>query len=205
MRGRSSHCTPGFLRRRGPIQATGLARSDQIGSVKMFDPLCWSSNVEWLIKVTRSSLPSTREGGFDGVTSETKCAHFSGRLVSFHFNALRNPRAWGAPGLKKRFPSKCRGKGGATGLILPESSLYTRYQVPGNYPRVEPQTACSAMKRRWSISSATTAYLQRARRAQLKREPPANAPNSAGKRLLPRSIDFLYRRHHLPGDWVLKT
>ena len=35
MRGRSSHRTPGFLRRRGPIQVNGLARSDQIGSVKM--------------------------------------------------------------------------------------------------------------------------------------------------------------------------
>ena len=31
---------PGLLRRRGPIQVSGLARSDQIGSVKIFEPLC---------------------------------------------------------------------------------------------------------------------------------------------------------------------
>ena len=36
MRGRSSHRTPGSLRRRGPIQVSGLARSDQIGSVRMW-------------------------------------------------------------------------------------------------------------------------------------------------------------------------
>src|SRR6266446_9697122 len=112
MRGRSSHRTPTGRRRRGPIEVNGLARTDQIGSVRMLIPLCWSSRVEWLISVTRSPLPSTREGGFDGSTSETKRADCSGRLVSFHRRASRKPRAWGASGLKKRFPSKCLGNGG---------------------------------------------------------------------------------------------
>src|SRR5258708_1432677 len=78
----------------------------------MLIPLCCSSTVEWLISVTRSSLPSTEDGGFDGSTSETKRADNSGRLVSFHRKASRKPRTWGASGLKKRFPSKCAGNGG---------------------------------------------------------------------------------------------
>ena len=93
MRGRSSHRTPAFLWRRGPIEASGLARSDQIGSVKIWESLCWSSNVEWLTSVTRSSLPATRDGGFDGSTSATKRADGSGRLVSFHRKTSKKPRA----------------------------------------------------------------------------------------------------------------
>ena len=97
--------------RRGPIEVMGLARSDQMGSVKMLIPLCWSNSVEWLISVTRSSLPSTQGGGFDGSMSETKRADGSGRLVSFHRRTSRKPWASGASGLKKRFPSKCVGNG----------------------------------------------------------------------------------------------
>ena len=36
----SSIRTPGFRRRLGPNQDTGLARSDQIGSVKILDLRC---------------------------------------------------------------------------------------------------------------------------------------------------------------------
>ena len=75
------------------MEVSGLARSDQIGSVNMLEPLCWSSTVEWLISVTRSSLPCTEDGGFDGSTSETKRADGFGRLVSFHRKASRKPRA----------------------------------------------------------------------------------------------------------------
>ena len=92
MRGRSSNRTPGFLRRRGPAQLTGLARSDQIGSVKMFSPYCWSSRVEWLISVTCSRFPSMEDGGFDCSTSEKKRADDAGRVVSFHRSASRRPR-----------------------------------------------------------------------------------------------------------------
>ena len=113
IRGRFSHRTPGALRRRGPIAASGLARSDQIGSVNMCELLCWSSTVEWLISVTRNWFSSTQDGGFDCSTSETKRADGSGRLVSFHRKTSRKPRAGEAFGLKKRFPSKCLGNGGA--------------------------------------------------------------------------------------------
>ena len=40
MSGKSSIRTPGFRRRLGPNQDTGVARSDQIGSVKMLDLSC---------------------------------------------------------------------------------------------------------------------------------------------------------------------
>jgi hypothetical protein len=49
--------------------------------------------VEWLTSVTRSSLPATRDGGFDGSTSATKRADGSGRLVSFHRKTSKKPRA----------------------------------------------------------------------------------------------------------------
>ena len=91
MRGRCSQSTPGCRRRRGPIHARGPARSDQMGSVKMLQPFCWSSTVEWLTSVTRRALPSTPEGGFDGFTSAMKPGDFSGRLVSFHRRTSRKP------------------------------------------------------------------------------------------------------------------
>lgn len=69
--------------------------------------------MEWLISVTRSWLPSTEDGGFDCSTSKTKRADGFGRLVSFHRKTSRKPRAEEAFGLKKRFPSKCLGNGGA--------------------------------------------------------------------------------------------
>ena len=106
MRGRSCHRTPGSRWRRGPIEVNGLARFDQIGSVKTWIPLCWSSSVEWLTIVTSSSRPSTRSGGLDGSTSEIKRGEGSIRLVSFHRRRSRKPRVCGAPGLKKRLPSK---------------------------------------------------------------------------------------------------
>ena len=93
MRGTSPHCTPGARRRRGPIDENGLARSDQIGSVKMWAPLCCISSVEWLINVTRNWPSSTHDGGCDGMTSETNGADLSGRLVNFHRRTSTNPRA----------------------------------------------------------------------------------------------------------------
>jgi len=92
MRGRSSHRTPGCLRRRGPIDESGLARSDQMGSVKIWEFPCWSSSEEWLISVTSSASFSTRDGGFDGSTSATKRGDGSGRVVSFHRTTSRKPR-----------------------------------------------------------------------------------------------------------------
>ena len=70
MRGRSSHRTPGFRKRRGPIQVSGLARSDQIGSVRILIPLCWSSSVEWLTSVIRSSLHARRRFRWLNVRNE---------------------------------------------------------------------------------------------------------------------------------------
>src|ERR1700689_4548289 len=71
------------------------------------------STVAWLISVMRSSPPSTPEGGFVCSTSATKRGDGSGRLASFHRRRSRKPRTCGASGLKKRFPSKCFGNGGA--------------------------------------------------------------------------------------------
>ena len=133
--GRSSQRTPGSLRRRGPTMASGPARSDQIGSVKMWEPLCWSRTVEWLIMVTRSWSPSTRDGGLDGSTSETNRADGSGRLVSFHRKTSRKPRAEEALESKKRFPSKCLGNGGAPAPCC-TISIYSQFSGWGGRPRV---------------------------------------------------------------------
>src|SRR5258708_23210427 len=65
----------------------------------------------------RSSLPSTTAGGFVCVTSSTKRGDRSGRLESFHRRRSRKPRTCDAPGLKKRFPSKCFGNGGVSSSI----------------------------------------------------------------------------------------
>ena len=63
--GRSSKRRPGGVRRRGPANETGLARSDQWGSVKMLTPSSWTRSVECPIHVTvgvpwlsRSARPS---------------------------------------------------------------------------------------------------------------------------------------------------
>src|SRR3546814_5440473 len=58
---------PGEVTRRGPAKATGLARSDQTGSVRMLRPAIWTRSVAWPTMVTRS--PSTRASGVTGVTS----------------------------------------------------------------------------------------------------------------------------------------
>jgi hypothetical protein len=54
-----------FPRRLGPNQDTGLARSDQIGSIKMLDLRCCMRTVEWFISVIRNSPPSVRRAGAD--------------------------------------------------------------------------------------------------------------------------------------------
>jgi hypothetical protein len=48
MRGGSSNRTPG-IRRRGPIEVSGLGRSDKTGSARIFESLCRMSTVAWLI------------------------------------------------------------------------------------------------------------------------------------------------------------
>ena len=47
-------CYTRLLRRRRPIPERGLARSDQVGSVKRFESRYWSSTVEWFTRVIRS-------------------------------------------------------------------------------------------------------------------------------------------------------
>jgi hypothetical protein len=127
-RGRSSNRTPGARRRRGPSDENGLARSAQIGSVKTFTPSTCSSIVEWFTNVARNSSPSTPEGGLEGSTSKTKRGDGSGRLVSFHRRASKNPCACGAFGLKKRRPSKCFGNGqpGLASFSTPPSVQFQR-------------------------------------------------------------------------------
>src|SRR4029453_3790105 len=61
VRGKSSNASPGGLRRRGPAQDTGLARSLHCGSVRIFTPLICTNNVEWPIQVMLGfTLPARR-------------------------------------------------------------------------------------------------------------------------------------------------
>ena len=63
MGGRSSSLSPGACTRRGPVNETGLARSDQMGSVRIFTPSAWMRNVLCPTGVTSSCPFATRAGG----------------------------------------------------------------------------------------------------------------------------------------------
>ena len=54
---------PGGRTRFGPNHVVGPARSDQMGSVRMFRLSIWIKTVEWLTNVTRRSPPPIRSGG----------------------------------------------------------------------------------------------------------------------------------------------
>src|SRR5262245_28271824 len=58
--GRSSKRIPGGITRLGPANDTGLARSDQWGSVKKLTPLSWTSSVEWPTHVTVGAVALAR-------------------------------------------------------------------------------------------------------------------------------------------------
>src|ERR1041385_4368431 len=52
MGGRRSNGKPGATSLFGPAKLTGLARSDQWGSVRILSPSSWISSVAWPIHVT---------------------------------------------------------------------------------------------------------------------------------------------------------
>src|SRR4051812_4536128 len=105
MGGRFPNAIPGWLNRCGPANDTGLARSDHIGSVRMFTPAVWMSTVEWFTNVINNFSPETAAGGSDE-TPPRSSAHFSGLRVVIQRTTSANPLAGGAPGVKKCFPSK---------------------------------------------------------------------------------------------------
>src|ERR1700728_753517 len=113
MGGRSSKRMPGARWRLGPEKLTGLTRWDQTGSVRMLRPSVWSNTVEWFTKVTRSSLPSTRDGGFGPGAESIHLRH--GPILRFviHLRAEPKPCA-DAPGLKNRPSRKCSTRGVAS-------------------------------------------------------------------------------------------
>jgi hypothetical protein len=53
----------GGATRLGPANDTGLARSDQLGSVRMFTPSSWTSKVAWPTHVTVSAPRLSRIAG----------------------------------------------------------------------------------------------------------------------------------------------
>src|SRR5665213_1045951 len=85
----------------------------------MFEPRCCNRTVAWFTSVIRRSSPSTVLGGTVCSTSSIKRGDGCGRLVSFHRRRSRKPRAPGAPGLKKRAPSKCFGTKGGSEISTP--------------------------------------------------------------------------------------
>src|SRR5262245_24698284 len=61
--GRSSNLRPGDDTRLGPANDTGLARLDQLGSVRMFRPSSWTSRVAWPTHVTVAAPRLSRIAG----------------------------------------------------------------------------------------------------------------------------------------------
>ena len=61
--GSASNAMPGSLRRFGPANATGEARSDHTGSTRMFSPDAWISQLACPTNDNRTLLPLTRGGG----------------------------------------------------------------------------------------------------------------------------------------------
>src|SRR2546430_9173192 len=53
--GKSSNLRPGGVTRLGPANPTGLARSDQCGSVRTLTPSSWTRSVEWPTHVNVSA------------------------------------------------------------------------------------------------------------------------------------------------------
>src|SRR2546430_4777104 len=56
--GKSSNLRPGGVTRLGPANPTGLARSDQCGSVRTLTPSSWTRSVEWRSEEHTSELQS---------------------------------------------------------------------------------------------------------------------------------------------------
>ena len=67
MGGNWSKGMPGGLTRLGPAKVTGLARSDQIGSVRMLSPPVWIKSVAWPTMVTRKASGAKRSAGAAGL------------------------------------------------------------------------------------------------------------------------------------------
>src|ERR1700677_4001844 len=63
MRGSCSKFRPGGRTRFGPAQLTGLARSENIGSIRTAEPENCRRKLEWPIKVTAKSPGATGGGG----------------------------------------------------------------------------------------------------------------------------------------------
>ena len=98
---------PGGLARFGPTKENGLARSDQTGSVRMFSPAPWMRKVACPTKLTRSALPTTRDGGRSGGNGLGYVPGQSSSFPpSFQRAKSRKPRELAPPGLKNRSPSK---------------------------------------------------------------------------------------------------
>src|SRR4029453_14246806 len=82
IRGKSSNASPGGLRRRGPPQDIGLARSHHCGSVRIFTPLICTNSVEGPIRVmlgftlpARRRAPSLATRGASKVRGEMEVVH----------------------------------------------------------------------------------------------------------------------------------
>jgi hypothetical protein len=91
MGGRSSKRIPGAWWRFGPINGTGLQRSDQIGSVRMFSPSVWIRNVAWFTHVTRSAPPVTRCGGGGADVISRHSSHGPSWRLVIHFSIAPKP------------------------------------------------------------------------------------------------------------------
>jgi hypothetical protein len=106
--GNASNAMPGSLQRFGPAQLTGDARPDHTGSIRMFSPDVWISQLAWPTYDNRALSPQTRAGGVSacglGAHSGQACRCRPGP------NCQRSTSAsdlGGEPsGSRKRMPSK---------------------------------------------------------------------------------------------------
>ncbi len=82
--------------------------------------------MEWLISVTRSSLPSTRDGGFDCVTSAMKRGDGSGRVLSFQRKNIAKTARLRGVRIEETLAVEMLRKPWVARALLHESSFYSR-------------------------------------------------------------------------------
>jgi len=88
MGGRSSNGSPGGDTRLGPANESGLARFDQLGSVRTFTPSSWTSRVAWPTHVTVAAPRLSRIAG-RSLATEGKLA-VRAENVADHIREMKN-------------------------------------------------------------------------------------------------------------------
>ena len=104
---------PGSLQRFGPAQLTGDARADHTGSIRMFSPDVWISQLAWPTNDNRALSPFTRAGGVSACGLGAHSGQGCRCLPGPNCQRSTSPSDLGGEpsGSRKRMPSKCSDTG----------------------------------------------------------------------------------------------